>query len=305
MTETKTKDSSTSSSPSSPYKAPFLHTIAAGGIAGTTEISIMYPTDVVKTRAQLALGKTEGMVSVLQNIFKQEGLGGLYRGILPPILVETPKRAIKFASNEFYKPLFSDKNGKMGQLGAIGAGVSAGCTEAFVVVPFELVKIRLQDKNSKGHYNGTLDAVTKIAKNEGIFAFYKGMESTMWRHALWNGGYFGVIFQVQSLMPKAQSKKGQLFNNFVAGALAGTFGTILNTPADVVKSRIQNSRKTEGGVPKYNWTLPAIRTIAQEEGFRALYKGFVPKVVRLGPGGGILLVVYSFVIEKLRILSGK
>lgn len=26
------------------------------------------------------------------------------------------------------------------------AGTSAGCTEAFVVVPFDLVKIRLQDK---------------------------------------------------------------------------------------------------------------------------------------------------------------
>ena len=31
--------------------------------------------------------------------------------------------------------------------------------------------------------------------------------------------------------------------------------------------------------------------VAKEEGFEALYKGFVPKVLRLGPGGGILLVV--------------
>jgi solute carrier family 25 2-oxodicarboxylate transporter 21 len=30
--------------------------------------------------------------------------------------------------------------------GAAGAGILAGITEAFVVVPFELVKIRLQDK---------------------------------------------------------------------------------------------------------------------------------------------------------------
>jgi solute carrier family 25 2-oxodicarboxylate transporter 21 len=28
--------------------------------------------------------------------------------------------------------------------------------------------------------------------------------------------------------------------DFVVGALAGTFGTILNTPPDVAKSRIQN-----------------------------------------------------------------
>jgi len=34
--------------------------------------------------------------------------------------------------------------------------------------------------------------------------------------------------------------------------------------------------------------------------FSALYKGFVPKVVRLGPGGGILLVVFEFVSKLLR-----
>ena len=31
----------------------------------------------------------------------------------------------------------------------------------------------------------------------------------------------------------------------------------------------------------------------------ALYKGFLPKVVRLGPGGGILLVVFDFISKLL------
>ena len=33
----------------------------------------------------------------------------------------------------------------------------------------------------------------KILKQEGPLAFLNGLESTLWRHALWNGGYFGVI----------------------------------------------------------------------------------------------------------------
>jgi solute carrier family 25 2-oxodicarboxylate transporter 21 len=37
--------------------------------------------------------------------------------------------------------------------------------------------------------------------------------------------------------------------------------------------------------------------VAREEGFWALYKGFVPKVLRLGPGGGILLVVYTALMD--------
>lgn len=34
--------------------------------------------------------------------------------------------------------------------------------------------------------------------------------------------------------------------------------------------------------------------------FKALYKGFVPKVLRLGPGGGILLVVFDQVTTLMR-----
>lgn len=32
----------------------------------------------------------------------------------------------------------------------------------------------------------------------------------------------------------------------------------------------------------------------------ALYKGFLPKVLRLGPGGGILLVVFDAVSNMMR-----
>ena len=41
-------------------------------------------------------------------------------------------------------------------------------------------------------------------------------------------------------------------------------------------------------------------TIAREEGIRALWKGFVPKVLRLAPGGGVLLLVVEVVSEGFR-----
>ena len=167
------------------------------------------------------------------------------------------------------------------------------------VVPFELVKIRLQDKASAGKYKGSMDAVVKIVAQEGPLALYNGLESTMWRHILWNAGYFGVIFQIKELLPKAAQgdKATQIRNDLIAGASGGTIGTVLNTPMDVVKSRIQNSPKISGSIPKYNWAWPAVGTVLREEGFSALYKGFLPKVLRLGPGGGILLVVYTGVMD--------
>ncbi|KAL9119371.1 MAG: hypothetical protein Q9187_004075 [Circinaria calcarea] len=284
---------------------PFIYQFAAGAVAGVSEILVMYPLDVVKTRVQLQQGKGvgeegyNGMVDCFRKIIKNEGFSRLYRGISAPIMMEAPKRATKFAANDEWGKVYRNLFGasKMDQKLSILTGATAGATEAFVVVPFELVKIRLQDRASAGKYNGMIDCVAKIIKAEGPLALYNGLESTLWRHVLWNAGYFGCIFQVRELIPKANDKTQQMRNDLIAGATGGTVGTILNTPMDVVKSRIQNSPKIVGSIPKYNWAWPAIGTVLKEEGFPALYKGFLPKVLRLGPGGGILLVVFTGVMD--------
>jgi solute carrier family 25 2-oxodicarboxylate transporter 21 len=99
-------------------------------------------------------------------------------------------------------------------------------------------------------------------------------------------------------------KSIQVRNDLISGAIGGTIGTVLNTPLDVVKSRIQNTTKIPGQVPKYNWAFPALGTVFKEEGFGALYKGFIPKVLRLGPGGGILLVVFTGMMDFFRGMKG-
>jgi solute carrier family 25 2-oxodicarboxylate transporter 21 len=185
---------------------------------------------------------------------------------------------------------------------SILTGCSAGATESFVVVPFELVKIKLQDKSST--FAGPVDVLKKVVKKEGLLGLYVGMESTFWRHFWWNGGFFGSIYQVRALLPKADSPQAQLMNNFISGSIGGFVGTALNTPFDVVKSRIQGSTKIPGVIPKYNWTYPALLTIFREEGPAALYKGFVPKVLRLAPGGGVLLLVVEFTLGVFRKALG-
>jgi len=185
---------------------------------------------------------------------------------------------------------------------SILTGCSAGATESFVVVPFELVKIKLQDKTST--YAGPIDVLKNVVAKEGPLGLYVGMESTFWRHFWWNGGFFGSIHQVRALLPKADSPQAQLLNNFISGSVGGFVGTALNTPFDVVKSRIQGATKSPGVVPKYNWTYPALLTIFREEGPAALYKGFVPKVLRLAPGGGVLLLVVEFTLGVFRKALG-
>ncbi|KAK6531375.1 hypothetical protein TWF281_008182 [Arthrobotrys megalospora] len=291
---------------------PFAYSFAAGAVAGVSEILVMYPLDVVKTRIQLQVGGATGAdaytgtLDCFRKIIKNEGFSRLYRGINAPILMEAPKRATKFAANDYWGNFYRQSFGieKMNQPLAVLTGASAGVSESFVVVPFELIKIRLQDRASAGKYNGMVDCFVKLVRAEGVLALYNGLESTMWRHLVWNAGYFGFIFQVKSLLPKADTKRGQMVNDILAGAAGGTAGTVLNTPFDVVKSRIQNTVRVPGQVQKYNWAIPSLFVVAREEGFAALYKGFLPKVLRLGPGGGILLVVYTSVVEFLQRTRG-
>ena len=102
---------------------------------------------------------------------------------MPPILMEAPKRATKFAANDswgaFYKKAFGVTT--MTQSLSVLTGATAGATEVFVVVPFELVKIRLQDKANAGRYKGAADALVKIVRQEGPLALYNGFEATLWR----------------------------------------------------------------------------------------------------------------------------
>lgn len=246
------------------------------------------------------------------------------------MLVEAPKRATKFAANEQYTKIVLELTGlpKLTQSLSIFTGVLSGVTEALVVSSFELVKVRMQDRAQATKYKSTWDCMALILREEGPLAFFRGLEATIWRHAAWNGAYFGIIHAVRDVIARIKlqsrtsilspdgntvqsdigipdervmrrTKKSSLVENFVAGAIGGTFATALNTPFDVAKTLIQNS--SPGG-PRYmgSYAWPVMREVVKRDGFRALYRGFTPKVVRLGPGGGILLVVFDYVSRLLR-----
>lgn len=64
----------------------------------------MHPLDLVKTRFQIQSTPIKGLesqhyngvVDCMKKMYKQEGLLSFWKGIIPPILAETPKRAWKF-----------------------------------------------------------------------------------------------------------------------------------------------------------------------------------------------------------------
>ena len=76
-------------------------------------------------------------------MYKAEGLGSFWKGIIAPLMVEPPKRAWKFCTFENFKNALnyrgSDK--QPSPLTYSMAGFLAGATEGLIVNPFEAVKV--------------------------------------------------------------------------------------------------------------------------------------------------------------------
>ncbi|KAL0730744.1 hypothetical protein Bca4012_026838 [Brassica carinata] len=88
-----------------------LQTLVCGGVAGSAAAFFTTPFDVVKTRLQTQIpgSKTQhpSVYQALQSIRKQEGPRGLYRGLIPRLVMYMSQGAIFFASYEFYKSILS------------------------------------------------------------------------------------------------------------------------------------------------------------------------------------------------------
>jgi len=263
------------------------------------EVSLMYPLDLVKTRNQLRKDRSLSMYQTLREVVKDKGVFGMYRGIISPWMAEAPKRAWKFSMNEHFKTYFITADKKLSNKGAAGAGALAGMSEVIINCPFEVVKVRMQAKENIGRYKNTLDCVVQLLKQEGLVGLYKGAEPQIWRNAIWNGTYFGIIGSVRnSWKPPADSTHStQMTYKFMTGCISSAIATTLNTPFDVAKSRMQN--QLHGQVAQYNWTIPTLLDIYKNEGFRALYRGFAARMARLVPGGGIMLVAFDVVAAYL------
>ncbi|MBA0684551.1 hypothetical protein Goari_026133, partial [Gossypium aridum] len=171
----------------------FWQFMIAGSIAGTVEHMAMFPLDTLKTRMQ-ALGASCSVqpVSVRQalgSILKLEGPPGLYRGIAAMGLGAGPAHAVYFSVYELSKQVLSrgDPNNSMVHA---ASGVVATVTSDAVFTPMDMVKQRLQLKNSP--YKGVAECVRMVVMEEGIGAFYASYRTTVIMNAPFTAVHFAT-----------------------------------------------------------------------------------------------------------------
>ena len=117
-----------------------------------------------------------------------------------------------------------------------GFGFVAGVTGTIAGYPFDTVKVRLQTQTLNHRlYSGSLDCFIKIAKQESMFGFYKGMSSPMFGVALING----IVFSVQNLSKSLFENPDTYTALAVTGAIAGSVQSFICSPIELVKTRLQ------------------------------------------------------------------
>lgn len=107
-----------------------------GSVAGAFGAFMVYPIDLVKTRLQNQRSARPGerlyknSIDCFQKVWRNEGLRGLYSGVLPQLVGVAPEKAIKLTVNDLVRKQFTDKTtGSIALSSEIFAGGMAGACQ--------------------------------------------------------------------------------------------------------------------------------------------------------------------------------
>mmetsp|Transcript_48744 Transcript_48744/g.95595 ORF Transcript_48744/g.95595 Transcript_48744/m.95595 type:complete len:297 (+) Transcript_48744:32-922(+) len=275
--------------------------VLAGGIAGATEATIMFPTEFVKTQLQLqarAQGKQQykGVLDCATQIVKQKGFFGLYSGCTTLIVGSIPKAAVRFGAFSQIKAKLAGPDGKLSQLNTVAAGMSAGLCEAVLAVtPMETVKTKLiHDANSANpRYRGLFHGVRTMVAEDGIGSIYKGLGPTMARQGF-NQAIRFTIFDNLNRMYTSTGREKTATSSFVCGMGAGFISVYLTMPIDVVKTQMQGLEASQ-----YKSSFDCISSIVKNKGVLALWKGTTPRLGRVTFSGGIIFSSYEQIMKMI------
>ncbi|CAE7461548.1 SFC1 [Symbiodinium sp. CCMP2592] len=279
-------------------KAHWAVSFLAGFCSGATEVSVTMPLDTVKTYCQV--NRTGlGPVAGAQQIYQLKGIHGFYFG-LPAVLVQVAgKGAIRFTAFEQFKFLLQYCAPKPSV--DFLAGIGAGFAEAFLwTTPTERLKVLRQNdiKSGLNRYSSLVGSIRTVASDHGIRGLYAGIGATGIRQASGVGVRFALYGHVKSALT---TDPPQMWQSAVAGGITGCCSTLLNNPIDVIKSRIEAQ---DGNTKEYTSTLQAFRSILQQEGAMAFYKGIAPRLMKISIGQAITFSAYEAYSSAFSSLTG-
>ncbi|KAI2508356.1 hypothetical protein MHU86_6030 [Fragilaria crotonensis] len=318
---------------------PFVIHTAAGAIAGSAGALAAYPIDYVKSQLQTERGRAEyqnGWDAAFR-IVQQDGPTALYRGAWVNVLGVAPEKTIKLGTNAYVLKVL--RQGLVQQPGAVAsststlplpleqqilAGAIAGMMQVIVTNPLEVVKVKMQ--------TSSMSAKEVMQELNNPLDLYNGAGACLVRDMVFSAILFPLYQQLKLLLlpifaagllalaggPAAALQTADTFGetaafwaDLVAGSLAAGPAAILSTPADVIKTRIQQARQENENqimngetVTKGVAVYPSFQgkdagffqvgsAIVEQEGIMVLGSGWLERVVRSTPQFGVTLALFD------------
>eukprot|EP01103_Thecamoeba_quadrilineata_P000398 TRINITY_DN10338_c0_g1_i1.p1 TRINITY_DN10338_c0_g1~~TRINITY_DN10338_c0_g1_i1.p1 ORF type:complete len:587 (-),score=82.74 TRINITY_DN10338_c0_g1_i1:17-1777(-) len=178
----------------------FVAELVAGLAAGTGQVIITNPMEIIKVRLQVA-GQKLGVPSPSTlTIAGEVGLRGMYKGASACFARDIPFSGIYFPVYAFLKDSFKDKFNSFTTYFA--AATVAGMAAAGLTTPADVVKTRLQVAPTPGvaPYRGLLSTFIRIFNEEGFSALWKGLGPRILRSAPQYGVMLMSFELLQSLL---------------------------------------------------------------------------------------------------------
>ncbi|KAI1828681.1 mitochondrial carrier domain-containing protein [Xylaria intraflava] len=243
-------------------RPPYLYSMFAGGLGGTTGDVLMHSLDTVKTRQQgdpHVPPKYTTLRSSYYTIWRQEGIRrGLYGGLLPAVMGSFPGTMLFFGSYEWSKRHMLDF-GIQAHVSYLTAGFIGDLAASIVYVPSEVLKTRLQLQGrvnnpyfkSGYNYKGTFDAARTIIRTEGFAELFSGYKATLYRDIPFSALQFMFYEQFQIWAREwKDSRDIGVRLEILTGAAGGGLAGVMTCPLDVVKTRLQTQIDPAPGLHK-------------------------------------------------------
>ncbi|KAK6014752.1 hypothetical protein OSTOST_19857 [Ostertagia ostertagi] len=231
-------------------------------------------------------------------IIKNEGVGGLYKGLLPNLVGVAPSKAVYFYSYSTSKRIWNESEffvPNSAIVHMVSAG-TAGFVAASAVNPIWLVKTRLQLYQGK---STILSMIRRVYKREGIKGFYKGVTAS-YAGVSETMIQFVIYEHLRGLLLRhhlEDDDKGKMdFLNFmVAGGCAKFIACVIAYPHEVVRTRLREESSVKRGFFRTLYDL-------YKEGGRAMYRGLSVQLMRTVPNTAITMGTYEVVVYMLHQL---
>ncbi|KAK3305700.1 mitochondrial carrier domain-containing protein [Chaetomium strumarium] len=229
------------------------------------------------------------------------GIMSLWSGLSASILRQSTYSTARFGLYTVLSRQLQQRSGtsKLSTTSTIACAGVAGGLAGMVGNPTEVILVRMcadaaKPSAERFRYSDAVTGLYRIAKEEGIRVFGRGLSANILRSVLM------MTKDVSQIAPYAAAKRAILSRtqmqddirtHALASLFAGTVATTACAPADVLKSRIQSAAKGSS-------VMQVIRDGLRGEGMAFLMKGWTPAWLRLTPHT-ILTFVF---MEKLQEL---